>query len=91
MEPHRGVLGLSLSADNGAICKKGRNVEIILTQIQRALVSVEEWGNTWGFKIYTSKSKCMVFGFKRKLPHIGLYMYGSPLEKVKAFKYLRLV
>ena len=28
----------------------------------------------------------MVFGFKRKVPHIALYMYWSPLEKVKAFK-----
>ena len=51
-------------------------------------MSVEEWGNTWGFKISASKSKYMVFGFKRKLPSIGLYMYGSPLEKVKAFKFL---
>lgn len=30
----------------------------------------------------------MVFGFKRKLPKLGLYMYGSLLEKVKVFKFL---
>lgn len=30
----------------------------------------------------------MILGFKRKLPNIGLYFYGSPLEKVKAFTFL---
>ena len=79
---------MSLFVDDGAIWKSGRNVEFILKQLQRALVSVEEWGNTWGFKISASKSKYMVFGFKRKLPNTGLYMYGSPLEKVKAFTFL---
>ena len=83
-----GAFGLSLFADVGAIWKRGRNVEFILKQIQRALVSVEEWGNTWGFKISASKSKYIVFGFKRKLPNIGLYMNELPLEKVKAFKFL---
>ena len=83
-----GAFGLSLFVDDGLIWKRGRNVEFILKQIQRALVSVEEWGNTWSFKIYASKSKYKVFGFKRKLPNIGLYMCGSPLEKVKAFKFL---
>ena len=42
-----GAFGLSLFADDGAIWKRGRNVEFILKHIQRALVSVEEWGNTW--------------------------------------------
>jgi len=80
--------GLSLFADDGAIWKRGRNVEFVLKQIQRVLLSVEEWGNTWGFKISPSKTKYIIFGFKRKLPKLGLYMYGSPLEKVKVFKFL---
>ena len=83
-----GAFGLSLFADVGAIWKRRRNFEFILKQIQRVLVSVEEWGNTWGFKISASKSKYIVFGFKRKLPNIGLYMNELPLEKVKAFKFL---
>lgn len=80
--------GLSLFADDGAIWKRGRNVGFVLNQIQRMLVLIEKWGNTWGFKISASKTKYMIFGFKRKLPNIGLYLYGSPLEKVKAFKFL---
>lgn len=80
--------GLSLFADDGAIWKRGCNVKFVLKKIQRALVTVEEWGDTWGFKISASKTKYMVFGFKRKLPNLGLCMYGSPLEKVKVFKFL---
>ena len=66
--------------------KIGRIVEFILKQIQRALASVEERG-THGASS-ASKSKRLVFGFKRKLPNIGLYMYGSPLEKVRALTFL---
>jgi len=67
---------------------KRANVEFVLKQIQRVLVSADEWGNTWGFKISASKTKYIIFGFKRKLPNLGLYMYGSPLEKVKVFTFL---
>ena len=80
--------GLSLFADDGAIWKRGRNVAFILGQVQKALQAVEEWGNTWGFRISAPKSKYVIFGFKRKLPGIGLNLYGSPLEKVKVFKFL---
>ena len=79
---------LSLFADDGAIWKRGRNVAFILGQVQKALQAVEEWGNTWGFRISAPKSKYVIFGFKRKLPGIGLNLYGSPLEKVKVFKFL---
>lgn len=34
-----------------------------------------------------SKTKYVIFGFKRKLPDLGLSLYGSPLEKVKVFKF----
>lgn len=40
---------------------------------------------TWGFKISASKTKYVVFGFKRKLPNIGLYMYESLLESFLNF------
>ena len=83
-----GGFGLSLFADDGAIWKRGRNVGFILKQTQKALQTVEEWGNTWGFKISAAKSKYVIFGFKRKQPEVALTLYGSPLEKVKVFKFL---
>ncbi|KAI2646986.1 Gag-Pol polyprotein [Labeo rohita] len=64
------------------LCRFGRDLRSEdKFQIQKMLVLVEEWGNTSGFKILASKSKYMILGLKRKLPDIGLYMYGSPLEK----------
>ena len=83
-----GGFGLSLFADDGAIWKRGRNVGFILKQVQSALQTVEEWGKTWGFRISVAKSKYLIFGFKRKLPNFSLSMYGSPLEKVRVFKFL---
>ena len=68
----------SLFADDGAIWKRGRNVEFTVKQVQRALDSVEDWADKWGFKISPTKSNYMIFGFKRKPPSIGLSMYGSP-------------
>lgn len=72
--------GQSLFADDGAIWKRGRNVEFTVRQVQRALDSVEDWADKWGFKISPTKSSYMIFGFKRKPPSIGLSMYGSPLK-----------
>lgn len=75
-----GGFGLSLFAGDGAIRKRGRNVEHILRQVQKAPQAVEEWRKTWGFGISVSKTKYVIFGFKRKLPDLGLSLYGSPLE-----------
>ena len=80
--------GQSLFADDGAIWRRGRNAEVSLKQFQRALVSVEEWADKWGFKISSAKSKFMIFGFRRKLANLGLHMYGSSLKRVKDFKFL---
>lgn len=80
--------GKSLFADDGAIWKRGRNIKYILRQVQKALRSVENWANKWGFRISVSKSKYMIFGFRRKIPDYELCLYDSPLEKVKVFKFL---
>ena len=83
-----GDFGLSLFADDGAMWKGGRNVGFVIKQVQRALSKVEDWGNTWGFKFSASKTKYMVFGFKRKLPTVELGLYGEPLERVDVFRFL---
>lgn len=78
-----GGFRLSLFADDGAIWKRGRNVEFIFRQVQKALQTVEEWG----FRISVLKTKYVIFGFKRKLPEFGLNLHGSPLERVKVFQF----
>lgn len=44
--------GRSLFADDGAIWKRGRNVNYVMGQMQQALSKVEQWAGRWGFKIW---------------------------------------
>ena len=83
-----GGFGRSLFADDGALWKRGRNVDYVLRQAQVALDSVVAWGDKWDFRVSASKSNYMIFGSKRKLPERGLTIYGAPLERVKVFKFL---
>ena len=70
-------MGQSLFADDGAIWKRGRNTEFILKHIQKALVNVEDWADKWGFKVSAAKFKFVIFGYRRKAPDLGIFMYGS--------------
>ena len=80
--------GMSLFADDGAFWSRGRNLQYVMKKMQKGLDKVEEWAKKWGFKVSASKSKFMVFGNKRKVPEVGLTLYGAPLERVKMFKFL---
>ena len=82
--------GKSLFADDGAIWKKGRNINYLFRQMQEAVDQVVLWANKWGFRISTAKSNFMIFGYKKKIPDLRVTMYGCPLERVKEFKYLGL-
>lgn len=85
--------GRSLFAVLGAIWRRGRNLEILMSQTQTALGEIVQWADRWAFRISASKSNYMIFGFKRKTPDMTLYtvqycLYGCLLERVKVFKYL---
>ena len=60
--------GKSLFADDGAVRKRGRNLHVIVHQMQKALDQDVECANDWGFRISSFKSKCMIFGNKREIP-----------------------
>ena len=83
-------VGKSLFADDGAIWKRGRNTDHLFSQIQKAIELTLLWANKWGFRISTSKSKFMIFGCKRKIPVLNIYLYDCPLERVNVFKFLRV-
>ena len=83
-----GGFGRSLFADDGALWKRGRNVDYVLWLAQVALDSAVAWSDKWGFRFSASKSNYMIFGSKRKLPERGLTIYGAPLERVKVFQFL---
>lgn len=80
--------GRSLFSDDGAIWRRGRNVEYLIKKMQKALNKLQEWADKWGFRQSVAKCNYMIFGRKRTVVSKGLKLYGSPLEKVKVFKFL---
>ena len=43
--------GVALFADDGAMWKKGRNLEFIVNKMQDAVNKVQQWAVQWGFRI----------------------------------------
>lgn len=82
--------GKSLFADDGAVWKRGRNINHLFVQMQEAVDQVVLWANKWGLRISTAKSKFMIFGLKRKIPEQHISLYGCPLERAKEFRFLGL-
>lgn len=54
-------MGRSLSADDGALRKRGRNYHYLAKRMQEGTGNVERWGIKWGFKVPSAKTKVMVF------------------------------
>ena len=79
--------GLSLFADDGAVWKRGRDINHIINKMQAAIDKITDWGSRWGFKISVEKTKYVVFGNKRNKGE-KLTMYGQEIERVKEFKLL---
>ena len=81
-------LGCLLFADDGAIWKRGRNVDFIVKKLQEVIMTIEEWSYKWGFKIPVDNTKIMFYTRKR----IGNEekLYNQELERVKHFKFLGL-
>lgn len=80
-------IGKSLFADDGAIWKRGRNINYVVGKVQEAIIEMENWSLTWGFKLSVEKSES-IFTRKRIGEDISLKLYGQELKKVKAFKFL---
>lgn len=83
-------MGFSLFADDGAIWKRGKNIEFIVKKLQKAIGKVEEWSYKWGFKFSVEKTKTMFFTRKRVREELKLKLYGQELERVNKFKFLGL-
>uniref|UniRef100_A0A8C2Q875 Reverse transcriptase n=1 Tax=Cyprinus carpio TaxID=7962 RepID=A0A8C2Q875_CYPCA len=81
-------IGRSLFADDGALWKKGRNIEYVTRKIQEAIDIVVEWGYNWGFRFSIEKTQSVFFTRKRIQEGLKLRMYGRDLEKVGTFKFL---
>lgn len=81
---------VSLYADDGALWRRGGNVNLVVNKIQQAIMEVEKWAGEWGFKFSISKTCCEFFTNKKVGSNVKLYLYGKPLERVEVVRYLGL-
>ena len=82
-------MGRSLFAGDGALWKRGRNIEHINKKMQEGINQVEKWGTKWGFKFSVEKTKAMFFT-RKKIRECNLKIYGNNLERVDHFCFLGL-
>uniref|UniRef100_A0A3B3YS32 Reverse transcriptase domain-containing protein n=1 Tax=Poecilia mexicana TaxID=48701 RepID=A0A3B3YS32_9TELE len=83
--------GKSLFADDGALWKRGRNVDHRIVKIQEGIDKVGKWGVKWGFKFSIEKTKVMFFTNKKIGVDKKLCLYGKELERVDWFRFLGVV
>ena len=78
----------SLFADDLAISKGGRNVSLLVKEIQRNLEIVQEWCDNWGMKISIEKSVAVLFTNSSKNHDIKLKLYGKDIPIKSSAKFL---
>ena len=74
-------LSILLYADDQVVFAKSPE------SLQRMLLDIENYCNTWGLKINTSKTKVMIFEKGRHTSY-DFYLNNIKLEVVTTFKYL---
>jgi len=84
---------LSLYADDSAMWKTGRNLDIIIRDIQRYLDQLVKFFNDWGLKISSDKTVAIVFTHCRntKLDDVKLYVNGKTIKIQKSVKFLGII
>uniref|UniRef100_A0A3Q2PCB4 Reverse transcriptase domain-containing protein n=1 Tax=Fundulus heteroclitus TaxID=8078 RepID=A0A3Q2PCB4_FUNHE len=83
--------GRSLFADDGALWKRGRNIEHLILKLQEGIDKVGKFGIEWGFKFSIEKTKVMFFTNKKIGVNKKLYFYGKELERVDCFRFFGVV
>lgn len=79
---------VALFADDGALWKRGRNVDFVVSKIQQAVDVVDKWSIRWGFRISIDKTKTMCFSKKKLTDDIKIKLSTNEVERVDTFKYL---
>ena len=80
-----------LFADDGALWKRGRNMEHAIRKEQGAINEVVKWGYNWGCSCAVEKTQMVFFTRKRIKEGIKLRMYGKEFERVGSFKFLGVI
>ena len=83
----------SLFADDGAIWKTGRKVNLLHSAIQEQLKNISKWCDMWGFIINAKKtvSICFTRSTKQSKLPIELAVKAETVEHVRSAKFLGLI
>lgn len=81
-------IGKALYADEGALWKRGKNLQYVGKKMQEAVDVVENWANQWGFLLSVAKTQVICFSKKKKTPEVKLKLYKQTLEQVSIIRYL---
>ena len=79
----------SLFADDSCIYKSGRNLKFITNSIQNSVDQLQNWCDTWGFKISTDKTVAVLFTRRKQNKlHKDLNLKGIKIKLEKSAKFL---
>jgi ribonuclease HI len=90
--PTDNLVHTSLYADDSAVWKGGKNLELTLKSVQNHLNKIIKWCEAWGMNINPHKTNCIIFTNKH-IPnnHTKLHIHKSPIQHQENAKFLGLI
>ncbi|GFX24410.1 hypothetical protein TNCV_992261 [Trichonephila clavipes] len=79
-------------ADDTAAISQNKRFSVVISNLQHYISSLELWLNDWKIKVNASKSACLMFTRRSRLP-VGLTpvtIFGQPVPWVNVARYLGL-
>ncbi|GFX42049.1 RNA-directed DNA polymerase from mobile element jockey [Trichonephila clavipes] len=83
---------LAMFADDTAVISQNKRFSVVISNLQHYISSLELWLNDWKIKVNASKSACLMFTRRSRLP-VGLTpvtIFGQPVPWVNVARYLGL-
>ncbi|GFT18704.1 probable RNA-directed DNA polymerase from transposon X-element [Trichonephila clavipes] len=90
--PQTDLSHLAMFADDTAIITQNKRFSVVISNLQHCISLLELWLTDWKVKVNASKSACLMFTSRPRLP-VGLspiQIFGQPVPWVRVAKYLGL-
>ncbi|GFX24345.1 hypothetical protein TNCV_421461 [Trichonephila clavipes] len=90
--PQTDLSHLAMFADDTAIITQNKRFSVVISNLQHYVSLLELWLTDWKIKVNASKSACLMFTRRPRLP-VGLTpvkFFGQPVPWVRVAKYLGL-
>ncbi|GFU82664.1 probable RNA-directed DNA polymerase from transposon X-element [Trichonephila clavipes] len=90
--PQTDLSHLAMFADDTAIITQNKRFSVVISNLQHYISLLELWLTDWKVKVNASKSACLMFTSRPRLP-VGLspvQIFGQPVPWVRVAKYLGL-